>query len=33
LAKGKSLEEAWDIIEHQILRCLSAIPPVPRKIQ
>lgn len=27
LAKGKSLEEAWDIDEHQILRCLSAIPP------
>jgi nitrogen fixation protein NifU and related proteins len=27
LAKGKNLEEAWDIDEHQILRCLSAIPP------
>jgi nitrogen fixation NifU-like protein len=27
LAKGKSLEEAWDIDEHQILRSLSAIPP------
>ena len=30
LAKGKSLEEAWDIDEHQILRCLSAIPPEER---
>ena len=30
LAKGKSLEEAWDIDEHRILRCLSAIPPEER---
>ena len=31
--QGEKLEEAWDIDEHQILRCLSAIPPVPREIQ
>jgi nitrogen fixation NifU-like protein len=30
LAKGKTLEEAWDIDEHRILRCLSGIPSEER---